>query len=284
MQQHYFLFALALIWTLFATVQDIKTREVANWLNFSLIAIGLSYSAFFAAFTKNIDFFLLGLFGFIIFFALAHIFYYSRAFAGGDAKLLMGFGAILPYSSYFSLVSLTLCFLFSLFLIGAVYSLIYSFFIIIKNKEKFIKELTKLVNKWKKLLIITPALFIILVLLFLTGSLFNLFVFWSLFFILVVFPWLWLYTKSLDLCMISLTPPEKLTEGDWLEKNVKVGNKTIKKTVHGLSLQDIKLLKKHKISVKIKQGIPFVPAFLLTLIILIFFLPKLSALLSLFGL
>jgi len=90
MTEIYFLFALAIIWTTFAAIQDIKTREVSNWLNFSLIAFALAYRAFYSISKKDPKFFILGVLGFIIFFILAHVFYYGRAFAGGDAKLLMG--------------------------------------------------------------------------------------------------------------------------------------------------------------------------------------------------
>ena len=47
--------------------------------------------------------------------------------------------------------------------------------------------------------------------------------------------------------------------------DVKVQGKWIGKSVHGLSLGEIALLRKHKKLVYIKQGIPFVPAFLFAL-------------------
>jgi len=35
-----FLLVLALIWIIFATIQDLRTKEIANWLNFSFVALG----------------------------------------------------------------------------------------------------------------------------------------------------------------------------------------------------------------------------------------------------
>jgi len=67
--------------------------------------------------------------------------------------------------------------------------------------------------------------------------------------------------------MIKTVSPDKLTEGDWLETDVTTGKTTIKKSVHGLSREDITLLKKHKQHVTIKEGVPFTPAFLIALII-----------------
>jgi Flp pilus assembly protein protease CpaA len=266
MQEYYFLFALALIYTIFATIQDLKYREVANWLSFSFIVFALAYRAFYASAINNFNFFFLGLLGFIITFALGNAFYYMKAFAGGDAKLLMGFGVILPYQGYLHLAILPVLLIFTLFLSGAVYSLIYSIFIVTKNKKSFIKEFKFLSKNKKTLLLISTILLPIFIIL---GFYKTLFFFLA---ILTLIPITLVYTKSLEKCMISLIAPEKLTEGDWLEKEIKINSKiTIKKTVHGLSYKDIQLLRKYHHPALIKQGIPFVPAFLITLIIMALF-------------
>jgi hypothetical protein len=70
--------------------------------------------------------------------------------------------------------------------------------------------------------------------------------------------------------MLKLVSPGKLTEGDWLEKEVKVGKITVRKTVHGLSFREIEILRRHKKKVLIKEGIPFVPVFLLALIAMVY--------------
>lgn len=139
MNPYIFLFGLAFVFTLIASVQDLKKREVANWLNFSLIAFTLTFRAFYSIQTKDLDFFILGILGLGIFVCLAYLFYYGKIFAGGDAKLLMAYGIILPYKNYSSLFLMTLLFVFILFLIGAVYSLIFSLSIVAKtnkNSEK----------------------------------------------------------------------------------------------------------------------------------------------------
>jgi len=164
MQEYYFLFALAFLWTLFASIQDLKQREVANWLNFSLIAFALAYRAFYSISTKNPKFFLLGLTGTILFIMLAYALYYGKAFAGGDAKLLMAYGAILPFTSFSNIIPLTLLFLFLLFSIGAIYSIIYSFFIISKNKKTFTKEFKNKTKKHKKMLVVSLTIFTLLIL------------------------------------------------------------------------------------------------------------------------
>ena len=262
MQEYYFLFAIALLWTLVATIQDIKKREIANWLNFSLLAFALAYRAFYSVITNNYKFFLLGVLGFMLFLILANVFYYAKAFAGGDAKLLIAYGAILPFSSYLNIILLSVTFLILLFSVGAVYSLLYSIFIVAKNKSVFKKHFKINWKKYRIFVLVPIIIFIIL-------ALAKVYIYFSLTFLLISLGvLLYIYTLALDKCMIVLLPPNKLTEGDWLIQDIKLSkNLTIKKTVHGLSKKDISLLKRYNKRIKIKQGIPFVPAFLISLII-----------------
>jgi len=148
-----FLIILGVVWLIFAIVQDLRKREIANWLNFSLIAFALAYRAFYSAFSGEEMFLISGLVGFGIFFGIAHLFYYLRVFAGGDAKLLMGFGVILPYSNFSGLSYIGVLFIFALFLLGSIYSLVYSSFIVGKNWGKFKREFRKIIQKSRGLLI-----------------------------------------------------------------------------------------------------------------------------------
>jgi Flp pilus assembly protein protease CpaA len=259
MEEFYFLLGLALLWTIFAVVQDMRKTEVANWLNFSLIGFGLVYRAYYALEKGEGMFLVSGLVGFLVFFGLAHLFYYTKAFAGGDAKLLMGFGVVLPYSNLTGLISSGIVFILLLLFLGALYSLIYSLFIVIKSKEKFSKEFaSKIKGRWW-------IVFVFLVLgliFFIFGSLEA-----GLFFeFLALIYLLYYYIMALDECMIRKVGGRDLQEGDWLEKDVRVGVRVIKKSVHGLSKEEIKLLRRARKKVLIKGGIPFTPAFLLALL------------------
>ena len=66
----FFLFGMAFVWIFFASVQDLKTREVANWLTFSLIAFALAFRGFVAVFSNDSWFFVSGLLGFGLFFIM----------------------------------------------------------------------------------------------------------------------------------------------------------------------------------------------------------------------
>lgn len=264
-----FLIILAGIWILVASLWDIKKREVPNWLNFSLIAFALSYRAFFSVYSQDLWFFASGVVGLAIFVGLGYLFYYGRVFAGGDAKLLMALGAVLPASGVIASISLFIIFVFLLLLCGSVYGSLWSFVLAMGNFRKFRQEFSRQIRK-RKILFLVSIIFAVLFLFFpiYTGDL----ILAALPFIVLLFPVLYVYAKSVEeTCMIVELSADKLTEGDWLYEEVRVGKKTIKPYWEGLSLEEIKLLRKTKKKIKIKQGIPFVPSFLFAFILLYLF-------------
>jgi Flp pilus assembly protein protease CpaA len=159
-----FLFLMGLIWITFATVQDIKTREIANWLNFSLIIFALGFRFFYSLFNlENFNFFYQGIFGLILFFIIGNLFYKLKLFAGGDAKLMIALGTILPlnvsfFQNFYGFFYFLLLFLFA----GSLYGLIMSIYLGIKNFKKLKKEFSKEFKKRRKLFILTTFLSLIL--------------------------------------------------------------------------------------------------------------------------
>ena len=262
-----FLSVLALIWIIFATVQDLKSREVANWLNFSLIIFALGFRFFYCLFsqTQGFSFFYQGLIGLGIFFVLGNLLYYGRMFAGGDAKLIIALGAILPFSESF-LVNLKIfvLFFFIFLFVGAFYGLLLGIILVSKNFKQFKKEFYKKLKKNKRIIYFTMFLGLVFmafafieILLFFLGIL------------IFILPYFYLYAKAIDeVCMVKKIKINQLREGDWLYKNLKVGKKLIKTNWDGLTKQEIKEIKKKYKEVKIKQGIPFTPVFLISFLIL----------------
>lgn len=266
-----FLLVLALIWIIFAVVQDLKKREVANWLNFSLIIFALGFRFFYCLFSQNANgfsFFYQGLIGLGIFFLIGNLLYYGRMFAGGDAKLMIALGTILPFSeNFFTNVKIFLLFFIIFLFIGAFYSLTISVILSLKNLKKFKKEFHKQLRIKKKLIYLFLFFGIILMILgFIEKVLF--------YFGILVFisPYLYIYAKTIDeSCMVKKVKTSQLTEGDWLYEDLKIRKKIIKATWDGLSKKDIRQIKKNYKEVKIKQGIPFTPVFLFSFIILVLF-------------
>ena len=265
-----FLISLAMIWILFAVVQDLKTREIANWLNFSLIIFALGFRLFYSIFSQNdFSFFYQGLIGLGIFFILGNIFYYGKLFAGGDAKLLISLGAILPFTGNFSTnVRIFAFFLLIFFFIGALYTLTTSIFIGIKHRHKLGKEFKKQFIKNRKITLLSLTSAILIGLAGLTF--YTPLIYFAI--IIFILPYIYIYAKSVDeSCMIVKVKPKDLREGDWLYKDVSVKGEFIVANWDGLSKKEITLLKKTSKEVQIRQGVPFSPVFFISFILLVLF-------------
>lgn len=261
------LYFIALILILFATVHDLKKREVANWLNYSLLAIALIGKAFISVEKHDVFLFVYSLIGMGIFYGIALAFYYSRVFAGGDAKLLIGIGAILPYHNWMDISILGGGFILLLLFVGASYTVVYSLFLAGHSGKKYLSEFSKILKENRMKLILWWIVVCILLIVFRYAGL-------MIFALALLFicPLLFVHLKSVEKsCLIVNILPSKLTEGDWLLNDVKVFGKVIKNSVHGLNKEEILLLKKAGKKVWIRQGIPFVPAFLGVWIIMGFF-------------
>ena len=265
MGEYYFLFGLALAWIIFAVVQDLRSREIANWVTFSLIAFVLTYRAFFAVAIEDWRFFAYGVLGVLFFVALGYGFYYSRVFAGGDAKLLFGLGGIFPYDSFNSFGIYGLGFIILLFSAGILYTLIYSLFLIARNFDSFKKSF---ISEFKKRRLWVYGCLLVFIFLFFVGDIFRAYS-W----LVLIFPLVYFHARAVEAsCMIKLTAPEILTEGDWLVSDVYVGQRVVKKTIHGLNIEDILLLRRAGKKVLIKFGVPFAPAFLIALLCYLIYL------------
>lgn len=277
------LLTIGFFWLIFATFSDIKTREIPDWLSYSLIIIALTTRLIYSIIFKQISFFFYGLIGFTIFLGIALLFYYSKQWGGGDSKLLMGIGALFAtypetLIKYFN-PNLNLPFLLSLLInilvFGALYGIIYSLVLVIKNKDKFKKQFLDLYNKTKKQEII--FLITAVVLLIFTLLIENIYIKLSLLgliLILLIIPILWIFIKATELaCMYKFISTNKLTPGDWIAQDIKINKKIIyNKNSIGVNKNQIELFKKLKIKkVLIKEGIPFTPSFLLGIIISLIF-------------
>lgn len=259
--ENLFLIILGLIWLIGAVFQDMKRREVDNLWNFSLIAFALAYRIAVSIFSNDFWFALNGLMGIAIFFALGNLFYYSRLFAGGDTKLLMALGVILPFSySWIVNVKIFGFFILMFLTAGSIYSLIYAVFLITKNQNKFQKEFLSQWNNYKKLFLmgLIVAFVFVLIAFFISESEFALFGL-----VVLLFPFLYVFAKAVEeSCMVKEVSWNKVTEGDWLYKEVKIGNRLIKADWDGVSKKELALIRKSRKKVLIKYGIPFTPSFL----------------------
>lgn len=263
------------------TITDIKTREVPDWLNFSIIAAGLGLRLLYSIITNDWKFFLYGLIGFAIFMGIAFAMFYAGQWGGGDSKLLMGLGAL--FGTYPAILlkwfspniqySFILAFVINLLFVGAMYGLTWSLVLSIKNWKKFRKEMKE--RSQGKKVKITRRILMIAVLVAIVTAIFvnNILIQFSVlaiaFLVLLSF-YVWLFAKVVEhICMYKTYDVGKLTEGEWIAEEVKVKGKIIAGPKDlGVSNEQIALLKKHNIKkVLVKEGIPFVPSFLIAFVI-----------------
>ncbi len=253
-----------LIGIIVACLQDLKRREVDYWLTLFLLLISFSYIFYRAIFEENAGIVFQAGFALVVMFVFMNVFYYGRVFAGGDANLLFAMTAFFIGVDFFKTLINIGVFLLFLMVAGSFYGLFYSFILYFRNYKKVNREIRKGFREWW----IRYPVFI--------GLLFLVFSYYNLFFLLFagfsfVLPVLFVFTKGLEnVSMIKVISGKELREGDWLVDDIKVGKKTIKADWDGLSAESIKLLKSRK-KVKIKDGLPFVPAFLIAFALYMFF-------------
>ena len=166
-------------------------------------------------------------------------------------------------------------------LVGAVYGLLWSIFLVFKNKKKFLRESKKALSrkeavKYKK--IILAVLVLLLISIFFVGFGYLKILILSLALLILTTFYLWIFVKAIEKsCMHKLVEPARLTEGDWIVNDIFVNKQYIcgPKDL-GISKSQIKKLvgfyKKGKVrKVLIKEGIPFVPSFFVAFIFTILF-------------
>ena len=264
-----FLAILGIVWVIAAVIQDFKHREIANWLNFSLILFALVFRLFYSIFSSDYTFFISGLFGLGVFFILGHILYYGRLFAGGDAKLFIALGAIIPFANtYYENVLIFFVFVMALLVGGSIYSIGYSLVLTSRCKQRFASEFKKKFKENDSFFHASLALSFVFMFYVLATSEWLLLLAPA---IVLAFFFLYLYAKSVEqVCMIVHLPVNKLAIGDWLAEGIKVRGKTIEPHWEGLSEEQVGLIKKHyKKTVLVKQGIPFSPAFLIAFLVIL---------------
>jgi len=276
---------ISIIWLIIASINDLKTREVPDWLSYSLIALGASFIIIDSLIKKDVYLFLMSLVGFAVFFIIANVMYYTRQWGGGDAKLLMGLGII--YATYpkelisifnpnLTVLPFLAVILINIVLVGVIYGLIWSVSLAVKNKDKFYKSFKNIMEKHKKIRYIV----VIATLILLSSSFFITYdiriliiIFAALLFFLF---YLSMFIKAVEsACMFKKISVDNLTEGDWVVNKIVVDGKLLyspKGT--GIEKEDIINLKKFKNSIGdiiIKEGIPFVPTFLMGIIVSLLF-------------
>jgi Flp pilus assembly protein protease CpaA len=272
----------ALIAVTIGSYTDIKTLEVPDWLNYSLIAVGLGGNLLFSIAKSDYIYILNSLLGLGIALLLGFMMYYTGQWGGGDSKMLFGLGAVLGLDiniiRSFHLDFLSK-FMINMLFAGALYGILWIIFMGIKNRKEVYKKIKKsFADKRFKIFRIVSGLLSIIglgVIYFFPIYMDPRFkiIFTSLIILFFLMNYLLVIVKAIEeASMIRMVEISKLTEGDWIVDDIVVDGEKItgpkdlgiekKQIARLLELSKIGKIKK----VKVKYGIPFVPSFFLGLV------------------
>jgi prepilin signal peptidase PulO-like enzyme (type II secretory pathway) len=263
---------------------DLRTREVPDWVNYGLIFCGFGFALLRTVVYWDISYLIASVIGFCFFWLIAIAMYYTGQWGGGDSKMIMGLGALVGLSigsikGMLIEVPFLLNFVIYSLLFGALYGISWTAVLAIRHRKAFRKEYralskTAMVKKAKLWLIIVAAALLISAIV--AGNPYR-----SMLLILTVLAvltlYLFLFVKVVEkTCMFKRLPPQRLTVGDWIAEDVVVDGKHIVGPkdlgIEKHQIEELLSLKsKGKIdTVLVKEGIPFVPSFLLAFLACLF--------------
>ncbi|MCM2325943.1 MAG: A24 family peptidase [Candidatus Woesearchaeota archaeon] len=265
---------IAVIAVAIGSYTDIRTLEVPDWLNYVLIAVGLGGNLIYSIFYNDYTFIIRSVLGLVACLVLGTLMFYTGQWGGGDSKMLFGLGAIfgLSYPPAFDFLPK---FLVNLLFAGALYGMAWIIYLAVKNRKKIFKIFVKELKKQKKVRLITGTicLAVSIVIFFLKLPIEFKMIFITLICFLYLMNYVFIYVRLVEkISMIQMIDPKKLTEGDWIVDDIKIGNKILVGPKDlGIKKEQIaallKLQAQGKIrKVKVKYGIPFIPSFLIALI------------------
>ena len=263
-----------------ASITDIKTREVPDLLNYGMIISASIIRLLDAIINNSWPTLFYTAVSFIALFFIANLMYYSKQWGGGDAKLLMALSIIFAtypknLLNYLNPNLDPFPFIMTLFIniliIGSLYGLAYSVFLAIKNKDKLSKSYKKISaeSNLKNLKFIS---FLLAIIVFLTLILLKInfsFISTIAILFLLLYPYILIFIKAVEASsMYKMIDINKITEGDWVANDLFINSKKIySQSSPGITKQQIQELRSNGIkSVLVKEGIPFVPSFLLATI------------------
>ena len=259
-----------------AGLYDLKTTEIPDEIPYTMMAVGIiggviksylawSYMPLVFSFTVGLGFLGFGL-----------IMYYTGQWGGGDAKILSGVGFLVPtlpsYVTKTLFFPFSLSFFFNLFLIGAIYMIVYALVLSIINRKIWTAFFKDMKANVKTLLIFDFSLVVFFILIgFIFTKFFN-------------------FTLSNNLLNLNLTLVllctglfllwkfVKVVEEVGFKKKIpisqlKIGDVPLDfKVWEGVTEKDLTKIKKSgKKYIWIKEGVRFAPAFPLALLFTIFY-------------
>lgn len=269
-------FATVLIGSTVAALYDLKTTEIPDKIPYIMIAIGLLFFGYESYSLWDYHLLLNSLIAGLGLLTFGFLMYYTGQWGGGDAKLLAAIGFLIPQTPQMFpqlFFPFPLSYLINLFLVGALYMIIYAFALAILNR-KIITSFSKDVKASSKVIVMGSA--ILFVLFFAINSFLikylQLTFDFSMVFTNSLVPLLatiglfviWKFAKTVEnVGFRKKIPVSKLKVGDVLNKS---------KLWEGITEKELKLIKKSgKKFIVVKEGIRFAAAFPLALLFTLYY-------------
>lgn len=275
-------FAIALIGTSAAAYQDIKTTEVSDLVSIFLAGSGILIHFLEAFSTNNWSVLYSSVSSGTILLLLGGLMYFTGMWGGADVLLIGSVGYLVPVppEAFYPVLSefwpFYVTLVFNLFILGGIYSLVYSFYLSYRRQEIF-QDFWQEIEDKRRSLVIKSGLFSLTVfslsfflLSRVPGTVFNQVLLKSIIFSLIYpfFSLLFRFLKSVEGNMHQEISVDDLEEGDVLAENIEGEDSFLPEKIRGLMEEEVnKLEESDRERVVIKRGLVFVPIFPLTIVI-----------------
>jgi len=280
-------FIVAIIGSAAAGFYDLKTTEIPDEIPYVMIVIGIVGHVIKSYLVWSYWPFLLSSIIGLSYLAFGFIMYYIGQWGGGDAKILSAIGFLVPILPQQLNIELffpfPLSFFFNLFLVGAIYMVIYAFALSFINKKIWTAFFMDLKANARMILIYNSALVASIILMGLLFARYLEFLPLTTFTVLVLTVGitsaglyvLWKFVKAVEVVGFKKRiPVSRLRVGDVPDYF---------KKWEGISEKEMRKIKKSgKKYIWIKEGVRFAPAFPLALIFTLVFGDGILVLMNLF--
>ncbi len=280
----YLILGTALAGTGTAAYLDLKTTEVPDEVSILTAAVGILLHAVMSYLSYSWAPLVNSIATGVVFFSLGWLIYLMGGWGGADAFVLGATGFAIPYlpsefaPMYQAAWPFQITLIFNVFIVGAVYSLIYAAFIGLRSRkvmEKFQKSLSK---EWKNILGTILSFTVLAYLLVLYSQYIgvaggaNIYSFIALVLSISGMLILYRYLKAVEEeAMKNEIDTEDLKPGDVLAEEVDTGNRTIEANlIRGLTKGEIVEVRENRAKVTIRHGVQFVLSFPVAIIVSVF--------------
>ena len=241
---------------------DLKTSDMLDVLAIGMIIFGLGIHAYESYILGDPLPFLLSAGTGLLFLAFGLLMYYTGSWGGGDGELLVAIGVLLPVG--FLTPLFTPLFFLNVFLVGGIYSLVYSA-VITRNNSRVWREFRASVVRNRKKDLFAASAFLAafglasLVLespLFLAAGL-----------LLAVSPFALRFARAVEAYgFYRRIPVSRLRKGDVIGEDVPEAG-VFKKYIRGLTEEEVSRLKRVRKFVTVRDGVRYGPVFPLALLL-----------------